>query len=165
MNSMGWMVQSLVTRPWRETPAVRGEIPAWEPANQSRNPQKPAPPSSGRARTVFVGPLASNRPALNYVAGSRERARAMIPAGGSTMGLQQRAGSPATAFSALPPGVADAASVYQRLREIEKSHLALMARHNLLAEWTPEIRETVLAARKHIHETSAAREKFRAALV
>ena len=78
------------------------------------------------------------------------------------MGLQQRAGSPATAFSALPPGVADAASVYQRLREIEKSHLALMARHNLLAEWTPEIRETVLAARKHIHETSAAREKFRA---
>lgn len=78
------------------------------------------------------------------------------------MGLQQRASSPANIFATLPPGVADAATLYQRLREIEKQQLALMARHNLLADWTPEIRETVLEARKHIHETSAAREKFRA---
>jgi len=78
------------------------------------------------------------------------------------MGLPQRAGSPAGSFSALPPGVADAAGLYQRLREIEKGHLALMARHNLLADWTPEIRETVIEARKHIHEANLAREKFRA---
>jgi hypothetical protein len=48
------------------------------------------------------------------------------------------------------------------LREIEKGHLALMARHNLLADWTPEIRETVIEARKHIQEATVAREKFRA---
>jgi hypothetical protein len=78
------------------------------------------------------------------------------------MGLPQRAGSPASAFPALPPGVADAAGHYQRLREIEKGHLALMARHNLLADWTPEIRETVIEARKHIQEANVAREKFRA---
>jgi hypothetical protein len=77
------------------------------------------------------------------------------------MGLQQRANSVANAFPALPPGVADAASRYQQLREIEKGHLELMARHNLLADWTPEIRDTILEARKHIHETNAAREQFR----
>lgn len=37
-----------------------------------------------------------------------------------------------------------------------------MARHNLLADWTPEIRETVLEARKHIQEADVARDKFRA---
>jgi hypothetical protein len=37
-----------------------------------------------------------------------------------------------------------------------------MARHNLLADWTPEIRDVVLEARKHIHESNAAREQFRA---
>jgi hypothetical protein len=78
------------------------------------------------------------------------------------MGLQQRANSAASALPALPPGVADAASRYQKLREVEKGHLELMARHNLLADWTPEIRETILEARKHIHETNAARENFRA---
>jgi hypothetical protein len=78
------------------------------------------------------------------------------------MGLQQRAGSSASSSPALPPGVAAAAGDYQRLREIEKGHLALMARHNLLADWTPEIRETVLEARKHIHDANVAREKFRA---
>lgn len=77
------------------------------------------------------------------------------------MGLQQRASSTAGSFPALPPGVADAASLYQRMRVIEKGHLALMARHNLLGDWTPEIRETVLEARKHIHETNAARQRFR----
>lgn len=78
------------------------------------------------------------------------------------MGLQQRAGSSASSSLALPPGVADAAGEYQRLREIEKGHLALMSRHNLLADWTPEIRDTVLEARKHIHEASVSRQKFRA---
>ena len=78
------------------------------------------------------------------------------------MGLQQRAGSSASASPALPPGVADAAGQYQRLREIEKGHLALMSRHNLLADWTPEIRDTVLEARKHIQEATVARERFRA---
>ena len=77
------------------------------------------------------------------------------------MSLPQRAGSPASVSPAVPPGVADAAGLYQRLREIEKGHLALMARHNLLADWTPEIRETVIEARKHIQEASIARDKFR----
>ena len=77
------------------------------------------------------------------------------------MSLPQRAGSSASVSPAVPPGVADAAGLYQRLREIEKGHLALMARHNLLADWTPEIRETVIEARKHIQEASIARDKFR----
>src|SRR5262245_32660798 len=81
---------------------------------------------------------------------------------GTPMGLPQRAGSPAPSFPALPPGVAHAAGEYQRLREIEKGHLALMARHNLLADWTPEIRETVIEARKHIQEANVARDKLRA---
>lgn len=78
------------------------------------------------------------------------------------MSLQQRATSPATSLSTLPPGIADAAAAYQRLREIEKGHLERMARHNLLQDWSPEVRETVLEARKHIHEAGAAREQFRA---
>ncbi len=78
------------------------------------------------------------------------------------MGLQQRAGSSASSPPALPPGVAAAAGEYQRLREIEKGHLALMSRYNLLADWTPEIRDTVVEARKHIQQANMAREKFRA---
>ena len=57
--------------------------------------------------------------------------------------------------------VADAAQRYQRLREIERQHLALMARCNLLAEWTAEIQARVTEARAQIRDARAAREAFR----
>ena len=77
------------------------------------------------------------------------------------MVFQQRASADPATFNAIPPEVARAASEYQRSREIEKELLALMARHNLLNEWTPEIRATVLEARERIREARAAREQFR----
>jgi hypothetical protein len=77
------------------------------------------------------------------------------------MVFQQRASADPATFNAIPPEVARAASEYQRSREIEKEQLALMARHNLLNEWTPEIRATVLEARERIREARAAREQFR----
>src|SRR5215217_4133799 len=58
-------------------------------------------------------------------------------------------------------GVAPAATRYQRLKEIERLHLALMARHDLVREWSPEVREVVLDAREHICEARAARDEFR----
>ena len=77
------------------------------------------------------------------------------------MGFLQRVSAESTAFNAIPPDVALAASEYQRSREIEKEQLALMGRHNLLNEWTPEVRATVLEARERIREARAAREQFR----
>lgn len=74
---------------------------------------------------------------------------------------QQRAVAEVTAFSPVPPIVAAAATRYQRFREIEQFHLERMARHNLLADWTPEIRAIVLDARERIREARAAREEFR----
>ena len=76
------------------------------------------------------------------------------------MVLPQRATAEAS-FSVVPPVVTGAASRYQRLREVEKEHLALMSRHNLLADWTDEVTAVVLAARERIHEARAAREQFR----
>jgi hypothetical protein len=77
------------------------------------------------------------------------------------MVFQQRATAEADAFSVVPPAVAEAAARYQRFREIEKEHLERMARHNLLADWTAEVRATVLEARERIREARAARELFR----
>lgn len=77
------------------------------------------------------------------------------------MVFQQRASADPATFNAIPADVAQAANTYQRSREIEKEQLALMARHNLLSEWTPEIRATVLEARERICEARAAREQFR----
>jgi predicted RNA-binding Zn ribbon-like protein len=57
--------------------------------------------------------------------------------------------------------VAAAATRYQRFREIEQHHLERMARYNLLADWTTEIRAVVLDARERIREARAAREDFR----
>jgi hypothetical protein len=57
--------------------------------------------------------------------------------------------------------VAAAAARYQELRSVEKEHLALMARHNLLLEWTPEVLATVTRARQGVQEARAAREAFR----
>ena len=64
-------------------------------------------------------------------------------------------------FEMVPPVVASAATAYQRARALEKEHLALMARHDLLADWTDEVRTTVLGARERIHEAREAREQFR----
>jgi hypothetical protein len=74
---------------------------------------------------------------------------------------QQRAVAEVTEFSPVAPMVAAAATRYQRFREIEQFHLERMARHNLLADWTPEIRAIVLDARERIREARAAREEFR----
>jgi hypothetical protein len=77
------------------------------------------------------------------------------------MVFQQRTSADPATYSPIPPEVAHAATAYQRSREIEKEQLALMARHNLLNEWTPEVRATVLEARERIREARAAREQFR----
>lgn len=77
------------------------------------------------------------------------------------MVFQQRASTDPVAYNSIPPEVALAATAYQRSREIEKEQLALMAQHNLLTEWTAEIRATVLQARERIREARAARELFR----
>jgi hypothetical protein len=76
------------------------------------------------------------------------------------MVLPQRATAEGN-FSIVPPAVSSAAQRYQRFREIEKEHLALMARHNLLDDWSEEVTATVLAARGRIHEAREAREQFR----
>lgn len=80
------------------------------------------------------------------------------------MVLPQRAdtGGSSDGYAIVPHDIAEAAQRYQRFKEIEKEHLALMARHNLLAEWSAEIRETVVEARARIREARAAREIFRA---
>ena len=74
---------------------------------------------------------------------------------------QQRAVAGVSEFSPVAPMVAAAATRYQRFREIEQFHLERMARHNLLADWTPEVRAIVLDARERIREARAAREDFR----
>ena len=75
------------------------------------------------------------------------------------MVLPQRARS--DEFGLVPVEVAQAAQRYQRLKEIEQRHLALMARHNLLEDWTTDVRETVLQARERIREARDARDAFR----
>lgn len=65
-------------------------------------------------------------------------------------------------FRLIPPVLADAASRYQRAREVEREQLALMARHNLLEAWSDDVTATVLKARERIHDARAAREHFRA---
>lgn len=65
-------------------------------------------------------------------------------------------------YGLVPREITDAAQRYQQFKEIEKEHLALMARHNLLSDWSAEVRETVTEARTRIREARAAREVFRA---
>jgi hypothetical protein len=77
------------------------------------------------------------------------------------MVLPQRS-TPGDEYGLVPREVAEAARRYQHFKEIEKEHLALMARHNLLLEWTAEVRSTVLEARERVREARAAREAFRA---
>ena len=74
---------------------------------------------------------------------------------------QQHATARPDAYRVVPPEIEAAASRYQTFREIEAEHLALMARHNLLDEWTPDVRATVLAARERVREAREARADFR----
>ena len=73
----------------------------------------------------------------------------------------QRAIADVAEHSLVAAPVAAAATRYQRFREIEQLHLERMARHNLLADWTAEVRAIVLDARERIREARVAREEFR----
>jgi len=57
---------------------------------------------------------------------------------------------------------ATAATRYQLFRELEAEQLAVMARENLLDEWSPQTRATVLAAREYVKDAREARTRFRA---
>jgi len=57
-----------------------------------------------------------------------------------------------------------AATTYQRACVVEKEQLAVMARHNLLSDWTDEARVAVFAARQGIREAQTARTAFRGVL-
>jgi hypothetical protein len=75
---------------------------------------------------------------------------------------QQQSAARTHGHSFVPLDIANAATRYQAFREVEAEQLALMARHNLLDEWTPEVRAVVLAARHHVREAGHARRRFRA---
>jgi len=77
------------------------------------------------------------------------------------MGLQQQAATAISDFSIVPTEVAAAATRYQAFREIEAEHLALMAKHNLAMDWTPEIRQIVFNAGDHVRHARDARIAFR----
>src|SRR3954469_25779236 len=81
--------------------------------------------------------------------------------GGRLMLSQHQVAARNDAHSYVPLDFANAATRYQAFREVEAEHLELMSRHNLLDDWTPEIRATVLAARHHIREAAEARARFR----
>ena len=74
---------------------------------------------------------------------------------------QQNATARYDDFSLVPQEISDAASRYQTFREIEAEHLALMARHNLLEEWSADVRATVLDTRERVREARDARAEFR----
>jgi hypothetical protein len=78
----------------------------------------------------------------------------------STMVLPQRAAAD-DLFTVVPPIIAASAHRYQRVRTAEQSHLAAMARVNLLGEWTADVRDVVLEAREAIRQAREAREDFR----
>jgi hypothetical protein len=81
--------------------------------------------------------------------------------GGSTMVLPQRLDADPVDYQYACSPVAAAAARYQQLKGIEAEHLALMARHNLLLEWTADVVATVTEARRRVQEARAAREAFR----
>ncbi|HTE47261.1 MAG TPA: hypothetical protein VK636_18570 [Gemmatimonadaceae bacterium] len=77
------------------------------------------------------------------------------------MVAQQSALARDSDFALAPSDVSDAATRYQKFREIEAQYLAHMARHDLLLEWSAEVRATVLEAREHVWAAREARTKFR----
>jgi hypothetical protein len=78
------------------------------------------------------------------------------------MGVQPQATAKVNEYSYVPPTVAAAATRYQTFRVIEAEHLALMARHDLSKDWTPEIRQIVFNAGDHVRQARDARQLFRA---
>ncbi|MFI5228091.1 MAG: hypothetical protein ACHQWU_03415 [Gemmatimonadales bacterium] len=78
------------------------------------------------------------------------------------MALPQPAAAAAASDAYLPStDVALAAAEYGRFREVERDQLAVMARYNLLEEWSDDARAVVVEARERIQETCAARQHFR----
>lgn len=75
---------------------------------------------------------------------------------------QQIAAGDSPGALGVPSDFAACASLYRRLRRVEAQHLELMARHNLLDEWSAQVRETVLNARACVEEARSARMEFRA---
>jgi hypothetical protein len=61
----------------------------------------------------------------------------------------------------IPLEIQSAATKYQRACAVEKEQLSVMARHNLLVDWTDEVRRSVLEARQCINEAQLARAAFR----
>lgn len=76
------------------------------------------------------------------------------------MGFQQQVVSPDVS-AGISLEIQSAATIYQRACALEKQRLAVMARHNLLAEWTDEVRTSVLEARQTIKDAQLARAVFR----
>lgn len=77
------------------------------------------------------------------------------------MASAQRATAADSDYSLIPREIAMAATRYQQMKEVESVHLAEMSRHNLLVEWTDDVRTVVLEARQQIRETCEARTRFR----
>lgn len=77
------------------------------------------------------------------------------------MASAQRATATDAEYSLVPAEIAAAAGRYQRMKEVESVHLAEMARHNLLLDWSDDVRAVVLEARQYIRETCDARTRFR----
>jgi hypothetical protein len=79
------------------------------------------------------------------------------------VGYQQQAVA-LDASAGISIEIQSAATSYQRACALEKAQLAIMARHNLLADWTDEVRLSVLEARESIKSAQAARTAFRGLL-
>jgi hypothetical protein len=77
--------------------------------------------------------------------------------------LQQQAVA-LDASAGISVEIQNAATSYQCACALEKAQLAVMARHNLLADWTDEVRLSVLEARRCIKSAEAARTAFRGLL-
>jgi hypothetical protein len=77
------------------------------------------------------------------------------------MSSQQQTAKSISDYSLSAPDVAVAATRYQSSRDIEREHLAMMARYNLALEWTPEVRRVVCNAGDPVRHARDARMAFR----
>ena len=77
------------------------------------------------------------------------------------MGFQQQAANSFSDYPLAATDVAAAATRYQSFDDIEREHLALMARYDLALEWTPEVRQIVCNAGDHVRHARDARVAFR----
>ena|SRR5215831_7468651 len=79
----------------------------------------------------------------------------------SKMSFQRQTAKSISDNSLAAPEVAVAATRYQSFRDIEREHLALMAKYNLALEWTPEVRQVVFNAGDPVRHARDARIAFR----